>query len=118
MDRRALINHYKWETGASRFFNWLDTDGSATMRGKPAIVGSWVNWWQVGGCRGHCMPGECHDCTARTMCSYWCVLCQLWHVPYWQKDSIIQAWVVSPPLGMHVSWPVLVLGVNLLSSAV
>jgi hypothetical protein len=48
VDRRALINHYKWETGASRYFNWLDTDGSASMRGRPAIVGSWLNWWQVG----------------------------------------------------------------------
>ncbi|EFA86780.1 hypothetical protein PPL_00585 [Heterostelium album PN500] len=32
-------------TGASRFFNFMDWDGSATKRGVPTLLGSTPNWW-------------------------------------------------------------------------
>ncbi len=59
MDRRALVNHYRVESGASRYFNWVDTDGSASLRGRPTIVGSWANWWQVGGRLARGAGGAC-----------------------------------------------------------
>lgn len=37
------------DTGASRFFNWVDWDGSATLRGRPTVVGSYPSWWQLDG---------------------------------------------------------------------
>jgi hypothetical protein len=33
--------------GSSRMFNWVDYDGSATLRSTPTIVGSWPSWWNL-----------------------------------------------------------------------
>ncbi|KAG2483425.1 hypothetical protein HYH03_017681 [Edaphochlamys debaryana] len=47
-DSRALVNNPHMETGAGRYFNWIDHDGSATLRGRPSVVGSWPSWWRLG----------------------------------------------------------------------
>jgi len=59
------IGHYSRQTGASRQYNFIDWDGSATYRDGPTIVGSGDdeyyspedetsmrirNWWHVGNC--------------------------------------------------------------------
>ncbi|EFA80459.1 hypothetical protein PPL_07294 [Heterostelium album PN500] len=41
-----IIGHYTaQDTGAARFYNFIDHDGSTTKRGRPTIVGSHINWW-------------------------------------------------------------------------
>ncbi|KAG1679774.1 hypothetical protein FOA52_012685 [Chlamydomonas sp. UWO 241] len=47
VDFRAFLNNEPIDTGASRYFNWIDWDGSASRRGKPTIIGSWPLWWQL-----------------------------------------------------------------------
>ncbi|KXZ46641.1 hypothetical protein GPECTOR_42g852 [Gonium pectorale] len=48
VDGRALVNNPPVDTGAGRYFNWIDHDGSATLRGKPSLVTSWPAWWNLG----------------------------------------------------------------------
>ncbi|KAJ9457874.1 Protein rliB [Diplonema papillatum] len=48
VDKDSVISFKLAETGASRMFNFIDFDGSATLEGRPTIVGSNLNWWQVG----------------------------------------------------------------------
>ncbi|KAG2427679.1 hypothetical protein HXX76_012328 [Chlamydomonas incerta] len=48
VDGRALVSNPPQSTGASRFFNWIDHDGSATLRGRPTLVASWPTWWNLG----------------------------------------------------------------------
>eukprot|EP01132_Coremiostelium_polycephalum_P000408 gene408-516_t len=41
-----IMGHYTvQDTGAARFYNFIDYDGSTTKRGRPTIVGSHINWW-------------------------------------------------------------------------
>lgn len=44
---RFLAYHQKLDTGASRFFNWIDYDGSAFRRNHSTLVGGWPSWWKV-----------------------------------------------------------------------
>ncbi len=44
---RLLINNDGIDTGASRYFNWVDYDGSSVFRTKPSMVLSYPRWWQV-----------------------------------------------------------------------
>eukprot|EP01132_Coremiostelium_polycephalum_P000649 gene649-803_t len=39
------LGHNVLDTGSSRQFNLIDTDGSMSRRGTPTIVGSHENWW-------------------------------------------------------------------------
>eukprot|EP01065_Artemidia_motanka_P046226 TRINITY_DN6954_c0_g3_i2.p1 TRINITY_DN6954_c0_g3~~TRINITY_DN6954_c0_g3_i2.p1 ORF type:complete len:1790 (+),score=392.85 TRINITY_DN6954_c0_g3_i2:71-5371(+) len=48
------------ETGASRFFNFIDWDGAATGEGKPTIVGSNLEWWNA-----------CTDCSWKPQWQVW-----------------------------------------------
>ncbi|KAF5840653.1 hypothetical protein DUNSADRAFT_16026, partial [Dunaliella salina] len=48
LDMKALVNNPKRPTGASRYFNWVDWDGSASLRMRPSIFGSYPEWWRVG----------------------------------------------------------------------
>jgi hypothetical protein len=43
----AIALHPRMDTGSSRFFNWIDYDGSATKRGRPTLLGGWPSWWKV-----------------------------------------------------------------------
>ncbi|GLC70469.1 hypothetical protein PLESTF_000985100 [Pleodorina starrii] len=62
IDGRALVNNPPVATGAGRYFNWIDTDGTATLRGRPTLVGSWPTWWNLG-----------PDCTYQPLGNvYWC----------------------------------------------
>lgn len=45
-DKSTMIVHKKEETGASRYFNVMDADGSATSTGVPTIIGSHMGWWK------------------------------------------------------------------------
>ncbi|KAJ9457878.1 hypothetical protein DIPPA_28041 [Diplonema papillatum] len=47
VDKELLVSFKVAGTGASRMFNFIDFDGSATLEGRPTIVGSNLNWWQV-----------------------------------------------------------------------
>ncbi|KAJ9457876.1 hypothetical protein DIPPA_28034 [Diplonema papillatum] len=47
VDKELLISFKITGNGASRMFNFIDFDGSATLEGRPTIVGSNLNWWQV-----------------------------------------------------------------------
>ncbi|GAM19811.1 hypothetical protein SAMD00019534_029860, partial [Acytostelium subglobosum LB1] len=40
-----IIGHYIRETGASRYFNYIDWDGSSVGETTPQIIGSSLNWW-------------------------------------------------------------------------
>ncbi|KAG1661973.1 hypothetical protein FOA52_007145 [Chlamydomonas sp. UWO 241] len=52
VDFRAFLNNAPIDTGASRYFNWIDWDGSASRRGKATVIGSWPQWWQLdSGCQ-------------------------------------------------------------------
>lgn len=48
VDRAAVQNNAYRDTGASRYFNFLDHDGTATWRPKPSMMLSYPGWWQVG----------------------------------------------------------------------
>ncbi|KAF2078218.1 hypothetical protein CYY_000508 [Polysphondylium violaceum] len=39
------IGHNVVDTGSSRYFNYIDSDGSFSGRGVPTLIGSHVNWW-------------------------------------------------------------------------
>jgi len=39
------IGHNVVDTGSSRYFNYIDSDGTFTGRNVPTIIGSHVNWW-------------------------------------------------------------------------
>eukprot|EP01125_Pyxidicula_operculata_P020153 TRINITY_DN7392_c0_g1_i1.p1 TRINITY_DN7392_c0_g1~~TRINITY_DN7392_c0_g1_i1.p1 ORF type:complete len:1411 (+),score=306.06 TRINITY_DN7392_c0_g1_i1:3-4235(+) len=39
------IGHYIRNTGASRYYNFVDSDGSLTSSSGPSIVGSHSDWW-------------------------------------------------------------------------
>ncbi|EFA85560.1 hypothetical protein PPL_01519 [Heterostelium album PN500] len=42
-----IIGHTVQETDSSRYFNLIDSDGTATQRsGTPTIVGSHLDWWR------------------------------------------------------------------------
>ena len=60
VDRDLLVSLKIVETGASRFFNFIDFDGSATLEGYPTIVGSNKDWWNV-----------CHDCRYESAWQTW-----------------------------------------------
>lgn len=47
MDRKQIIGHRIQDTGSSRYYNFVDWDGTASLRGKPAIVGSHKPWWKL-----------------------------------------------------------------------
>ncbi|KAJ9457875.1 hypothetical protein DIPPA_28031 [Diplonema papillatum] len=47
VDEKLLVSFKIAGNGASRMFNFIDFDGSATLEGRPTIVGSNLNWWQV-----------------------------------------------------------------------
>ena len=47
VDKALLVSIKIVNTGASRFFNFVDYDGSATLENRPTIVGSNLNWWRV-----------------------------------------------------------------------
>lgn len=47
MDRKQIIGHRIEENGASRYYNFIDYDGTASLRGRPAIVGSHKPWWKL-----------------------------------------------------------------------
>eukprot|EP01132_Coremiostelium_polycephalum_P011403 gene11403-13968_t len=40
-----IIGLHVINTGASRFFNIMDWDGTLTKKGVPTLLGSYVNWW-------------------------------------------------------------------------
>ncbi len=50
VDGRALVNNPPADTGASRYFNFLDADGSATLRWGGDDV-SWRHAYHTYGCR-------------------------------------------------------------------
>ena len=41
------LGHVVANTGASRYFNFVDYDGSATGSAVPTIVGSHSDWWYI-----------------------------------------------------------------------
>ncbi|GMH41817.1 hypothetical protein BSKO_09727 [Bryopsis sp. KO-2023] len=47
VDEKAILWHEAKETGASRYFNWMDHDGSSVMKNTPMIIGSWPSWWKL-----------------------------------------------------------------------
>jgi hypothetical protein len=47
VDHKAIARVDVRGTGSSRMFNWVDYDGSATLRSTPTIVGSWPSWWNL-----------------------------------------------------------------------
>eukprot|EP00659_Diplonema_papillatum_P008678 gene8678-13413_t len=47
VDEGGYISNKVANVGSSRFFNFVDWDGTATLEGVPTIVGSYLNWWQV-----------------------------------------------------------------------
>ena len=60
VDTDLLVGIKIVESGASRFFNFIDFDGSATLEGRPTIVGSNLNWWEV-----------CSDCRFQETWKTW-----------------------------------------------
>eukprot|EP01132_Coremiostelium_polycephalum_P005307 gene5307-6611_t len=42
---QQVIGHGVQNTGSSRYFNFLDWDGSVTKRNVSTLVGSHLNWW-------------------------------------------------------------------------
>ncbi|KAL6754041.1 hypothetical protein V8C86DRAFT_399941 [Haematococcus lacustris] len=47
IDWNALIHNPVMQTGSSRYFNWLDWDGTVTQRFRPTVIASWPRWWQL-----------------------------------------------------------------------
>ncbi|KAJ9457879.1 hypothetical protein DIPPA_28035 [Diplonema papillatum] len=47
VDTDLVISFKRARNGASRMFNFIDFDGSATLEGRPTIVGSDVDFWNV-----------------------------------------------------------------------
>lgn len=47
VQREQYIGHSITDTGSSRYFNFVDWDGSATDSGVPTIVGSHSDWWHL-----------------------------------------------------------------------
>ena len=47
VDRNFMVYNQRLETGSSRFFNWVDYDGSGTLRENPTLVTGWPSWWKV-----------------------------------------------------------------------
>jgi len=43
--RSAMIFHNGDHTGSSWQFQILDADGSLSGRGRPTIIGSYIDWW-------------------------------------------------------------------------
>ncbi|EGG17944.1 hypothetical protein DFA_08945 [Cavenderia fasciculata] len=43
---KQRMGHNVTNTGSSRYYNFVDWDGSFTGRNVPSIVGSHLNWWQ------------------------------------------------------------------------
>ena len=60
VDYKNLISFKIVNTGASRMFNFIDFDGSATQEGFPTIVGSNLPWWNI-----------CSDCRFESQWSVW-----------------------------------------------
>ncbi|GIL62495.1 hypothetical protein Vafri_16705, partial [Volvox africanus] len=62
VDSRALVNNPLAATGAGRYFNWIDTDGTATLRGRPTLIGSWPSWWNLDSDCSYQSLGNVHWC--------------------------------------------------------
>ena len=60
VDFKGIVGFKIAESGASRFFNMIDHDGTATKEGRPTVVGSNLNWWQV-----------CDDCRYESAWETW-----------------------------------------------
>ena len=60
VDPKQIIGFKIAESGASRQFNFIDHDGSATLSGWPTIVGSNLKWWQI-----------CDDCSFHADWQVW-----------------------------------------------
>eukprot|EP01132_Coremiostelium_polycephalum_P010213 gene10213-12524_t len=57
-----IIGHGTGDTGSARFFNFIDSDGSATKRGKPTLVGSHMNWWNFDSTCSYVADWLCYVC--------------------------------------------------------
>ena len=60
VDDSLIVGHKVRDTGASRFFNFIDFDGSAAKTGVPTIVGSNLDWWNL-----------CDDCVKHEGWGVW-----------------------------------------------
>eukprot|EP01064_Diplonema_japonicum_P030132 TRINITY_DN5043_c0_g1_i1.p1 TRINITY_DN5043_c0_g1~~TRINITY_DN5043_c0_g1_i1.p1 ORF type:complete len:1658 (+),score=453.57 TRINITY_DN5043_c0_g1_i1:47-5020(+) len=60
VDPSQYVSFKVAENGASRFFNFIDFDGSATGEGRPTILGSNKDWWNV-----------CDDCRFESLWMTW-----------------------------------------------
>ena len=50
----AIINSNNRDIGAAYHYHIVDFDGSVTQQGKATLLGSRIDWWNVGcGCRRH-----------------------------------------------------------------
>lgn len=47
VNRTLYLGHKVENTGSSRYFNFIDWDGSATDSAGPAIIGSHSDWWYL-----------------------------------------------------------------------
>eukprot|EP01133_Synstelium_polycarpum_P013899 gene13899-16398_t len=47
VNRSMVIGHEIQDTGSSRYYNFIDWDGTASLRpGAARLIGSHLNWWQ------------------------------------------------------------------------
>lgn len=80
--RSQIIGHRIQDTGASRYYNFVDWDGSASLLGKPAIVGSHMNWWKLD-----------NNCKFETDWNTW--VCEKLDREVANIDLFIPGWIVN-----------------------
>ncbi|GAM17885.1 hypothetical protein SAMD00019534_010600 [Acytostelium subglobosum LB1] len=56
------IGHYVRETGSSRYFNFIDWDGSIVGESTPQIVGSSLSWWNFNSACKYNADWKVHYC--------------------------------------------------------
>ncbi|KYQ92567.1 hypothetical protein DLAC_06555 [Tieghemostelium lacteum] len=57
-----IIGHNVVDTGSSRYFNFIDYDGTFTSRGVPTIVGAHDKWWQFDSTCQFNSDWQCYVC--------------------------------------------------------
>eukprot|EP01060_Flectonema_neradi_P038958 TRINITY_DN835_c0_g1_i10.p1 TRINITY_DN835_c0_g1~~TRINITY_DN835_c0_g1_i10.p1 ORF type:complete len:1217 (+),score=202.47 TRINITY_DN835_c0_g1_i10:36-3653(+) len=85
VEYQNLVSFKIVNTGASRMFNFIDFDGSATLEGFPTIVGSNLPWWNI-----------CSDCRFESQWSVW--LCPKQPVGEVEEREVLHVKFTTPEI--------------------